>query len=307
LKVKLWGGIALMCAAAPAFAGPFLLATTNDTLWKVDDTGVASAFATGFTSARGVTVGPDGNYYVADLAGSIVKVDSGTGNTSAFATLGKAYGVAWQGDTLYATAFDSTNTISKFDTTGAAAGSISTGQTGSNLTDLLFGNNGDLYVSSQGAKGVLHIDSENNVTLFADTSGQAAFDINGNNVSTPRGIALVGDSLYVSDSASCSCSAGGNNITIFDATTGLFTGTLVAPAGNPQGLAFDTTTNDFYFASNTGGGILISDLAGTTTSYASIAGTHDLVILSGAPEPGTALLMFGALSAAVLKFRRRQA
>ena len=305
MKTFLQFSLGLLSAIAPAFAGPALLVTTNTALYNVDSTGVATVFSTydgsnnpfSFAQARGLALGPDGNYYVADLGngsdGGIYRVNSSTGVVSSFAELNRAYGLAWSGGTLYASTFASAGTVTSFDLSGNSILSVGTGY--SNLSAILVGSDDDLFVSSGGAHGVLHITNLSGagpgVSIFADTQPHGAY-ANGP-ISTPRGITFVGQTLYIADSASCTgaCIQGGNDVAAYDPSTPSMYAfsTSLASGGNPQGLLYDSASNSLYFARNTGGAIsAISLTDSTVTNYASITGAHDLIVLSAQPSPSLA-------------------
>jgi DNA-binding beta-propeller fold protein YncE len=304
--------IAAITVTIPAFAGPSLLVTTGTTLFTVDATGAATALGSTsqYTSARGVAVGPDGNYYVADLGtGTVNQVNPNTGVATAFASVSGAYGLAWFGNQLYVSSFNGSGTLTTLDSTGTSVGSFSTGF--SNLTDLAFDSNGSLFVSSGGAHGVLKVDlTGQTASLFANTQANGgASDGNGNPISTPRGIAFEGGNLFVDDSANCSgaCTSGGQEIAEYDGTTGAYIATLVSGLSSPKGMLFDSDTNAFFVAASSGSGIDEVDLQGNVTLYSALAGTQDLALLTSAtPEPSTWMMMLAGIGGIGLGFRRKR-
>jgi sugar lactone lactonase YvrE len=281
----------LLAAAAlcsvPAFAGTIYFDTAT-TLYTLDQTsGTVTQLATGFTGARGIAVGSDGNLYVADYgAGELDQVVGSTINP--YATISGAYGVVADGNNLLVSTFTSTGDI----VTVTAADTFTTMVTPyGNLTDLTFGPNGDLYFGAQSASSVIQWDGTNYST-YVSLAGD------GGTVPTPRGLSFDGSgNLYVADSASLN--GFGSGVYKFD---GMVLSKLT-PAGAVKGLGLDSDSNTLYFADNINGGIYSEAITGgAPTVVASISGPQELFV-DPTPEPGT-MALFG-LGLAVVGVCRR--
>jgi sugar lactone lactonase YvrE len=185
--------------------------------------------------------------YVADYgAGEVYQVD-GSGNVMPFAAIAQAYGVLANGSNLEVSTFNSAGQVLTLNSTGATVGTLTTGST--NLANLTYGPDGDLYVSSQGAGAVLQYDGTS-WTSFASLAGNS-------NLPTPRGLVFDGDTLYVADSSTNTSGGSGSGVYAFtisgtDTADGLSASSETefysTYNDGTKGLILDPSTGDLYLA-----------------------------------------------------------
>ncbi|MCU1331007.1 MAG: hypothetical protein JWN34_6377 [Bryobacterales bacterium] len=286
-----------------------MFVSTNTTVYSVDNAGLASVYATGFTSARGLAMSSNGDLFVADFGAGKVKTVSG-GNVTDFSLIANPYGLLFDGSTLLVSQFQASASVISVDSTGTVTNTVNTGY--SNLTELAFGTNGDLFVGSGGAHGVLRRDL-GVYSIFADTSVNGA-SYNNSSISTPRSMVFADGKMYVADSGTCTgaaCYEPGNDIQVFDAGTGAYLSSVSSGGGNPQGLAFDIATQLLYVARNSDSTLNTVDLANlnAVATFSSISGAHSVLLVNdtNAPEPASALLIVGGLGLTVWLRRRKTA
>ena len=164
------------------------------------------AFIDSFVTAgnvEGIAFGPDGNLYVADWGGKVIRYDITDGSyiddfvTSGLGGLSQAYGIVFGPDGhLYVNSYNNHNVLRYDGNTGAFLGEfVSSGAGGlDNPEEMLFGPDGHLYISSLQTNNVLRYDGSTGV--FIDIFIAA----NSGGLDSPSGLAFGPDGhLYVSD------------------------------------------------------------------------------------------------------------
>jgi hypothetical protein len=300
---------ASVLAVVPAFATT-LYVDTNNNLYTIDTTTgnttqvalteTSSPFS--FNEARGMAFGANGDLYVADYgAGEVYQVD-GSGNVTPFAAIAQAYGVLANGSSLEISTFNAAGQVLTLNSGGATIGTLTTGST--NLADLTYGPNGDLYVSSQGAGAVLQYDGTS-WTSFASLAGNS-------NLPTPRGLVFDGDTLYVADSSTNTQAGSGSGIYAFtisgtDTADGLTASSETefynTYNDGTKGLILDPSTSDLYLAESVANEVV--QIPDPPAFPVSLTAPEDFTLASATPEPGTMMLMMGGFAIAGFRFRKR--
>jgi hypothetical protein len=245
--------------------------------------------------------GANGDLYVADYgAGEVYQIDS-SGNVTPFAAIGQAYGVLANGSNLEISTYNSAGQVITLNSSGGTVGTLTTGST--NLADLTYGPNGDLYVSSQGAGAVLQYDGTS-WTSFASLSGNS-------NLPTPRGLVFDGNTLFVADSSTNTQGGSGSGVYAFtitgtDTADGLTASSETEFYGTyndgTKGLILDPSTDDLYLAESVGSEVVqIPD----PPSFPVVLTSPEDFALVSAPEPGTMMLMIGGFAIAGFRLRKR--
>jgi len=214
--------------------------------------GKTGAFIDTFVSAangrlsgpRDLLFGPDGNLYVSGNESNQVLVFDGT--TGAFlrvfsgGTIPLPRGLAFQGGDVYI-ACESPSQILHYKLSGALVGVFASGGQIQSPREMVFGPDGNLYVSS----------SANNVVLRFNGSTGAAMGVfaSGGGLMFPRGLTFGLDgNLYV-------VSANSNAILRYNGLTGAFINTFASGGGPsfPTGLLFTSTSRTVSHIANGAG------------------------------------------------------
>jgi hypothetical protein len=310
MKSAFYAVLSCAMAVSPAFSTTLYVDTANN-LYTIDTTTGSATQVTltessspfSFAGARGMAFGANGDLYVADYAGNEVYQIDGSGNVTPFAAVNAPYGVATNGSAFLISSFNSAGTISVLDSGGGSLGSFSlTGVNSSynNLTNVVYGPNGDLYLSSQGAAAVLQYDGTS-WTTFATLTLSGA-------VPTPRGIVFDGDTLFVADSYTNTSGGAGSGIYEFslsgtDTPDGLTAGSesefLSTYNDGTKGLILDPSTDDLYAAESVNNEVIQSP---DPASFPVILTSPEDFALTATPEPGTMLLTLAGIALAL--FRR---
>jgi DNA-binding beta-propeller fold protein YncE len=251
------------------------------------------SFATGVTTPRGMTIGPDGQVYVCSVNGGVVdRFDLHTGTLLGQFAVTRPNDVTFGPDGNLYVLGDISGQVSKFTPNGQPLGVFASGSQISPARTLAFGPDGNLYVGATGL-GVIQ--------RFNGTTGSFL----GTFASDPQMIfpwSLTfgpdGD-LYVLDGVSQS-----NCVWKFDGQTGSMLGKFTSGGSisSPTDLAFGKDGN-LYIANNTPAGVerfssqsgAYMDMFLTTPSA-----PFDMVFN---PEPSLGLTM-GALLLVVRRRRR---
>ena len=259
----------------------------DGTISKIDTTGVATIFASGLNTPRGVAFDNSGNLFVANAisSGTVSRIDT-SGNVTTFATgLSNPNGLAFDTNGILYVANGSNNTISKI-TPGGVVTTFATGLNGPR--DLAFDSAGDLYVSQGGNSTIAKVDSAGTVSVFVSSG-----------LSSPQGLAFGTDGyLYVAQSSKIEKVA--TNVTVSSFATGL---------GLPVGIAFGAS-GDLFAANNSGAlNILQITPGGSSSSFSS--GLNSPTYLAFAPvivpEPSSLILVVMASGVLWMVSRKRSA
>jgi len=193
---------------AVASDGLFVGDSGNKRVQKVGFNGapmaLSSAYtAPAFTYPMGMGVGPDGDLFVADIVGTVWRIDAVTGGTA----LGTSGPLAGQFNYPMGVAFLQTdvlvadyqaNKVVKFDpATGVWVSWGSAGAEGGmfvNPTDVKVAANGNIYVVDSGNSRIQEFGPSGNFLRQWGNSGLASERLN-----HPMGMAVQGNSLYVVD------------------------------------------------------------------------------------------------------------
>jgi DNA-binding beta-propeller fold protein YncE len=145
-----------------------LLTTISVSNASLNEIGSPSAFITagsgGLNTPFGITLGPDGNVYVAENGGAVLRYNGSTGAfLGTFVTQGSGglsgvYGLAFGPDGNLYVASEATNQVLEYNaSTGAFLNAFVTAGSGglNNPRGVTFGPDGNLYVSSNGTNAVL--------------------------------------------------------------------------------------------------------------------------------------------------------
>lgn len=305
--------IAAISGAPVAFAGSIFITSRDGggaDLYQYSSTGtlITTLPGNGLNNGQGVTIGPNGNLFVANEGGkSVLQYDSVTGAfINIFALTTKSAGpIAFGTDgNLYV---GEGETIRRYDgTTGGLIGTFASGQSMSSASGIAFDAGGNLYVSD----GVMGF-----VKKFDSTGAFVSTFISGNPAFTNGAGPLLfnGTTLLVAATFG-NGSTWGNSILAFD-PTGASLGNFVSDANlnGPAGMAFGPDGNFYvvnYAGGNvvryTGGGTFIDTFipnnpgAGRFLAFGPDAASGEV------PEPGSVALAGLGLLGLVVHFRRRR-
>jgi DNA-binding beta-propeller fold protein YncE len=207
----------------------------------------------GLSSPKHLTLGPDGNLYVATGANSVLRCNASTGAligtfvAAGSGGLNNPYGLAFGPDgNLYVSSRGTSNAILSYNgTTGAFLNAfVPTGSGGLNSpAGITFGADGNLYVVSNGSSSILRYEGPLGSSPWSPlpSSGQtgATFVAAGSGwLAGPADLIFGPDgNLYVSSQSTDQA------VLRFDGNTGNFISTYVTPGegelATPRGLAFD--------------------------------------------------------------------
>jgi sugar lactone lactonase YvrE len=288
---------AIASLATIATASPTLLVTGTTQVFHVDAGGIATQFVSGLTNARGITMGPDGNIYVADYgAGDVKKYDGSSGaSLGTFVSgLSNPYDVQFKDGTAYVSEWGAGD-VKTFDSAGTATGTFVSGL--NHASDFVWDDAGNFYISSSGNHTVEKFDSAGN-------SLGTYLDLNGYNsgFASPRDLIFHGGLLYVADSVSVNGSGG--FLYIYNGTDAP---TVISTGGgtNVRGLLFGSDDGLLYGADSGNGRVAVLDTVNGGGSLYSAVPSANYMIEVNAPEPGTlAMLGLGAAFMA-LRFRKK--
>ena len=244
-------------------------------------------------------VGPDGNLYVGDAAGSVEEFSPagtflGTFVAPGSGGLSSAEGLVFGPDgDLYVASFF-TNSVLRYDgKTGAFLGTfVSSGSGG--LFDpegITFGPDGNLYVSSYGTESVLRYSGSNGAFLGVFVNGGAL-------LAETYGLSFdaTGDLDVASEQQ--------GTIEKFDGTTGAHIATLVTGLQQPQffGTAPGNVIQGNYIGTNASGTALLPNLVGVSVSASNttIGGTTPGAANTITYNSGTGVVLLGNSGNAVL-------
>ena len=287
-KALLVVGLLAACSSHLATAVDLYVSNSGDgTISKIDPSGVATIFASGLSTPRGVAFDASGNLFVANAisSGIVSRIDT-SGIVTTFATgLSNPNGLAFASNGDLYVANGSNNTISKI-TSGGVVTTFATGLNGPR--DLAFDSAGDLYVSQGGNSTIAKVDSAGTVSVFVSSG-----------LSSPQGLAFGTDGyLYVAQSSKIEKVA--TNGTVIAFATGL---------GVPVGIAFGAS-GDLFAANNSGAlNILQITPGGSSSSFSS--GLNSPTYLAFAPvivpEPSSLILAVMASGVLWMAARKRSA
>lgn len=309
-------GLAMLLLVSPVFATTEYLLVDNRegrNILRYDaETGafidvLVKAGSGGMNVPYGMTIGPDGDLYVASTHTEtypspdprVLKFDSYTGEyLGTFASdpkmiLSNSVAFGPSGD-LYVAGYDgSVPTVFRFDgETGTSMGIFATGHSGDSFYDLAWGPDGNLYVSSL----VGHIDRFDGVT------GASLASLSTSHTGSPNGVTFGPDGLlYTSDYF-------GGHVDAYNISTGEWVKSYFGLSG-AHGLVF-TADGDLLVSSYFSNEILrFEDDSSTGTVFTAghpLHGPLDLVTLP-VPEPSTyAMLLAGLGLLGFAAFRRQQ-
>lgn len=222
----------------------------------INEIGGVSAFVAsgsgGLSGPKDLTLGPDGNLYVASSGTSSVLRFSAVGQllgtfvTANSGGLATPFGLAFGPDNNLYVGSEGTNAIYEYSgTTGTFVSTfVSAGSGGLNdPKGMVFGQDGNLYISSHASNSILRYQGPAGPApgspLPATGQSGALFVAAGSGgMANPKDLVFgpAGD-LYVASGAP------NHAVLRFDGATGIFNNTFVAPGagglGSPTGLAFD--------------------------------------------------------------------
>jgi DNA-binding beta-propeller fold protein YncE len=207
----------------------------------------------GLSSPKDITLGPDGNLYVANGDSSILRYNASTGALiGTFVAAGSGglngpYGLAFGPDgNLYVSSRGTDNAIRCYNgTTGAFISAfVPSGSAGlAGPAGITFGADGNLYVVSNGTSSVLRFEGPLGPSPGSPlpASGQTGADFvptGSGGLAGPADLIFGPDgNLYVSSQST------DRAVLKFDGSTGNYVSTFVTPGegglGTPRGLAFD--------------------------------------------------------------------
>jgi uncharacterized protein (TIGR03437 family) len=208
----------------------------------------------GLTLARGITVGPDGDLYVASQAtGEILRFDARSGKSlGVFASVLSPEGITFgQDGNLYVVSNNPTSVVRCDGHTGACLTFASPPPSSASSADWFmpaFGPDGNLYVSSASDAGILQFNGVTGqfIKVFASTK-----------LVTPFGILFTSDgSLLASDIAL-------SQIFKFNGVTGAYVAVFASgPALNGPSQLLAGPNGDIYVANAFAGNVLRYDSSG---------------------------------------------
>jgi hypothetical protein len=304
----------LLVAAQGVWAGSIFI-TSRDAgggdLYQYTQAGalIQTLPGNGLVNGQGVVVGPNGNIFVVNEAGSVLQYNPTTGAfINKFATTAAYPGpLAFGADgKLYVGVG---NQVQQFNgTTGALIGTFASGHSLSSVSGMVFDGSGNLFVSD-GVNGI--VDKFDSTGAFVSTfvSGQAAL-VNG-----VGGLIFNGSTLLVAATFGNGGPTWGNQILAFD-TAGTLLGNFASGANlnGPDAMAFGPD-GYLYVLNYAGGNVVRYTSAGAfvdTFIASGPGGMRGIAFVndapagpgpSGVPEPGTVALVGVGLAALLLRKR----
>jgi sugar lactone lactonase YvrE len=241
---------------------PATISVANASLNEIGDVSAfIAAGSGGLSSPKDLTLGPDGNLYVANGDSSILRYNASTGSligtfvAAGSGGLNNPYGLTFGPDgSLYVSSRGTDNAIRCYNgTTGAFIDAfVPTGADGlSQPAGITFGADGNLYVVSNGTSSVLRFEgplgsSPGSPLPASGQTGATFVAIGSGGLAAPADLIFGPDgNLYVSSQSTDSA------VLKFDGNAGSFISTDVTPGEGglvtPRGLAFDQD-NRLYVA-----------------------------------------------------------
>lgn len=241
--------------------------------------------------------GPNGNLYVADGQGTVDVFNSTTGAYLAqFGSFADASGLAFSpaGNLYVSDLNNGSSIIDEYSASGTLIAQIINAAAGLDYSGALaFGPNGNLYIADSSGNIYEYNLLTSALTQFAYESGPAL-----NLVFGPNG------NLYVTN---------GNEVDVFDGTTGALIGTLgntaSALGANALGMAFGSDGN-LYVADSNGVDVVNGTSGNVTGNFIPVGGdvvNPQFLAFQTTPEPSAFLLAAAGLIAIVsLRLRKRE-
>ncbi len=254
----------------------------------------------GMHSSFGMTLGPDGNLYVASDLGDnrVLKFNSSSGEyLGMFASLpgtSDTYDLVFGPDGNLYVSDSLSSKVLRFDgTTGASMGVFATGEPGDIFRGITYGPDGNLYAATVHAGHFDRFDGGTGTLLGI--------------LSTPES-ATIGFPGFGPDGLLYAGNYFGSSINVYDITTGELVKSFSSGGDGPNSLAF-TEDGDLLVANYFSNQIVkFEDGSGLPTVFTAdrpLHGPMDLLLLP-VPEPSTYAMLLAGLGLLVFMARRRK-
>lgn len=279
--------IRVQCAARCECVEKIFISYNDGTIRSFDTAGVATTFATGLNSPKGLAVNAGFLYVANSGANAIVKFPAGGGSASAFSSAGLngPYGIVFDGAGNLLVANYTSSTLQKLNgSTGVPLAPFPVTSVNMNGPfGVVVDAAGNLYAASHNNNTIQKFDSAGNfVSDFVPVTG---------GLSAPRGLAIKAGVLYVANYIT-------SVVKTFDLTTGNALADFATSADgllNPVGIAFDSAGN--LFVANAGNSTVMKFTAAHVgAAFSSIFNQSPEFIALGCESVGLNIALYPGLT-----------